>query len=52
MGGDELSREAQSNAVLLYGILIRSMLSSKRVLKEYRLSESALKWAIGEIETR
>jgi len=52
MGRDELSRQAQSNAVLLYGILIRSMLSSKRVLKEYRLSESALKWAIGEIETR
>ena len=51
-GQDELSREAQGNAVLLYAILIRSMLASKRVLKEYRLSEAALKWVIGEVETR
>jgi DNA-directed RNA polymerase II subunit RPB1 len=28
------------------------MLSSKRVLKEFRLSEAALNWVIGEVETR
>ena len=35
-GEDELSIEAQKNATSLYAILIRSMLSSKRVVKEYR----------------
>eukprot|EP00548_Thalassiothrix_antarctica_P002465 CAMPEP_0194143634 /NCGR_PEP_ID=MMETSP0152-20130528/12758_1 /TAXON_ID=1049557 /ORGANISM="Thalassiothrix antarctica, Strain L6-D1" /LENGTH=1743 /DNA_ID=CAMNT_0038843123 /DNA_START=23 /DNA_END=5254 /DNA_ORIENTATION=+ len=51
-GDDPLSVEAQTNATTNYRILIRSMLASKRVLKDYRLSENALKWVIGEIETR
>ncbi len=52
VGQDTLSVEAQKNATALYQILIRSHLSAKRVLMEYRLSESALDWVIGEIETR
>lgn len=52
VGDDLLSIEAQGNATTLYGILIRSYLSSKRVLKEYRLTEAALNWVIGEVETR
>jgi DNA-directed RNA polymerase II subunit RPB1 len=52
VGDDILSVEAQSNATTLYRILIRSYLASKRVLKEYRLSETALNWVLGEIETR
>ena len=52
VGDDVLSVEAQSNATTLYRILIRSYLASKRVLKEYRLSEAALNWVLGEIETR
>eukprot|EP00526_Cylindrotheca_closterium_P003203 CAMPEP_0113639728 /NCGR_PEP_ID=MMETSP0017_2-20120614/20848_1 /TAXON_ID=2856 /ORGANISM="Cylindrotheca closterium" /LENGTH=1628 /DNA_ID=CAMNT_0000550969 /DNA_START=136 /DNA_END=5019 /DNA_ORIENTATION=+ /assembly_acc=CAM_ASM_000147 len=52
VGDDPLSVEAQTNATTLYRILIRSLLSSKRVLKEFRLSEAALNWVIGEIETR
>jgi DNA-directed RNA polymerase II subunit RPB1 len=51
-GEDVLSVEAQSNATLLYSILIRSMLACKRVLKEYRFTEAALKWVVNEIETR
>mmetsp|Transcript_15419 Transcript_15419/g.31429 ORF Transcript_15419/g.31429 Transcript_15419/m.31429 type:complete len:1212 (+) Transcript_15419:102-3737(+) len=51
-GSDGLSVEAQANATLLYSILIRGALSVKRVLKEYRFSESALKWVLTEIETR
>eukprot|EP00978_Attheya_sp_CCMP212_P015069 scaffold38725_cov52-Attheya_sp.AAC.3 len=52
VGDDHLSVEAQSNATTLYKILLRSLLSSKRVLMEWRLSEAAFDWALGEIETR
>ncbi|KAL3809055.1 LOW QUALITY PROTEIN: hypothetical protein ACHAXA_001717, partial [Cyclostephanos tholiformis] len=52
VGDDILSVEAQSNATTLYRILIRSYLASKRVLKDYRLSETALNWVLGEIEAR
>ena len=52
VGDDPLSVEAQINATTNYRILVRSMLASKRVLKDYRLSEAALNWVIGEIETR
>jgi DNA-directed RNA polymerase II subunit RPB1 len=52
VGNDPLSVEAQSNATTLYRILARSLLSSKRVLREFRLSEAALNWVLGEVETR
>jgi DNA-directed RNA polymerase II subunit RPB1 len=52
VGDDPLSVEAQTNATTLYRILVRSLLSTKRVLKEFRLSEAALNWVIGEVETR
>eukprot|EP00566_Odontella_aurita_P001751 CAMPEP_0113541920 /NCGR_PEP_ID=MMETSP0015_2-20120614/9313_1 /TAXON_ID=2838 /ORGANISM="Odontella" /LENGTH=1785 /DNA_ID=CAMNT_0000441907 /DNA_START=56 /DNA_END=5413 /DNA_ORIENTATION=+ /assembly_acc=CAM_ASM_000160 len=52
VGDDVLSVEAQENATTLYRILIRTMLCSKRVLMEWRLSEAALNWVIGEVETR
>jgi DNA-directed RNA polymerase II subunit RPB1 len=37
-GKDTLSIEAQKNATLLFSSLLRSTLSSKRVLQEYRLT--------------
>jgi len=52
VGDDPLSIEAQSNATTLYKILIRSLLSSKRVLREWRLSKAALDWVVSEVETR
>mmetsp|Transcript_30765 Transcript_30765/g.55730 ORF Transcript_30765/g.55730 Transcript_30765/m.55730 type:complete len:1711 (+) Transcript_30765:43-5175(+) len=52
VGDDPLSVEAQNNATALYRILVRGMLASKRVLKDYRLSDAALNWVLGEIETR
>ena len=50
-GDDPLSREAQANSTLLFNMLLRSKLASKRVLKEYRLNETALMWLKGEIVT-
>jgi DNA-directed RNA polymerase II subunit RPB1 len=52
VGDDPLSVEAQSNATTLYRILIRSLLASKRVLNDWRLSKAALDWVVGEVETR
>ena len=48
-GDDPLSREAQTNATLLFQILLRSKLATKRVLREHRLNEEALKWLVGSI---
>jgi len=52
VGEDALSIEAQSNATTLYCILIRSLLACKRVLMEYRLTDAALTWILGEVESR
>ncbi|QHO35434.1 DNA-directed RNA polymerase II subunit [Arachis hypogaea] len=43
-GDDLLSQEAQKNATVLFNILLRSTLSSKRVLQEYKLSREAFEW--------
>ena len=51
-GARELEREAQANATLLIGILIRSSLAVKPVLEEHRLSSKAFDMLLGEIESR
>jgi DNA-directed RNA polymerase II subunit RPB1 len=51
-GVDELSQEAQKNATLLFNILLRSVLCSKKMAEEHRLSSEAFEWVVGEIETR
>lgn len=51
-GSDHFSREAQHNSTLLINILIRSMLCSKLIADDYRLTENAFDWLIGEIESR
>jgi DNA-directed RNA polymerase II subunit RPB1 len=52
VGDDPLSVEAQTNATTLYRILVHSLLATKRVLKDWRLSKAALDWVLGEVETR
>eukprot|EP00898_Chlorokybus_atmophyticus_P000376 jgi/Chlat1/1339/Chrsp119S01776 len=52
VGKDKLSIEAQRNATLLFNILLRSTLASKRVTKEFRLNTAAFSWLLGEIEAR
>ncbi|PJF20167.1 DNA-directed RNA polymerase subunit [Paramicrosporidium saccamoebae] len=51
-GSDRISKEAQHNATLLFCILCRSMLATRRVLEEFRLSRAAFEWILGEIESR
>ncbi|XP_046987630.1 DNA-directed RNA polymerase II subunit RPB1 [Schistocerca americana] len=51
-GEDHLSKQANENATLLFQCLVRSILCTKSVSEEYRLSTEAFEWLIGEIETR
>ena len=51
VGDDPISREAQYNATLLFQIFIRSKLSTKRVLRDYRLTKESLEWIIGSIRS-
>lgn len=49
-GDDKLSRSHQDNATLVFGMLIRSHLATRRVLEEYHLNREAFDWVIGEVE--
>ncbi|GAA96338.1 hypothetical protein E5Q_03004 [Mixia osmundae IAM 14324] len=51
-GSDNLTLEAQNNAVLLFRILLRCEMATKRVLHEHHLSREAFDWVVGEIEAR
>lgn len=51
-GSDAISREAQHNATLLFCMLIRSLLATRRVLEEFRLNQAAFEWVLGEVERR
>ncbi|OAJ40276.1 hypothetical protein BDEG_24031 [Batrachochytrium dendrobatidis JEL423] len=51
-GKDELSLEAQYNATLLFQILLRSTLATRRVIEDYHLSTQAFDWLLGEIDAR
>jgi DNA-directed RNA polymerase II subunit RPB1 len=52
LGDDEITSEVQRNAILLFSMLIRCMLASKRVLKEYKFDRVAFDWLLREIESR
>ena len=51
-GDDSLSLEAQRNATVLFSILTRTYLASKKILKDYRMSRAAFDYLIGEIKSR
>lgn len=51
-GQDQLSRQANKNATLLFQCLIRSTLCTKLVSETFRLSSEAFEWLVGEIENR
>ena len=49
---DDLSVSAQINATLLFSILLRATLCSKRTAEEHKLSQQAFEWVLGEIEAK
>ncbi|KAJ3449458.1 DNA-directed RNA polymerase subunit [Anaeramoeba flamelloides] len=49
-GDDIISKEHQVNSTLIYKMLLRMKLSSKRVIQEYKLDSTAFDWVLGEIE--
>lgn len=51
-GQDQLSKQANQNATLLFQCLIRSTLCTKLVSERFRLSSEAFEWLVGEIENR
>ena len=51
-GDDDISKEAQKNATLLFNCLLRSTLCSRRVAEEHKLTKEAFEWVLGEIEAR
>lgn len=50
-GIDQVSSEAQSNAVFLFTRILRSCINCKRLIIEERFTKTALSWLVGEIET-
>lgn len=50
-GDDPVSKEAQDNATLLFGIHLRSALASKRVIRE-RLTARSLDFVLNEIQNK
>lgn len=51
-GADDISAEAQNNATLLFNILVRSTLASKRVITEWKLSTVAFNEVLEQIKIR
>lgn len=51
-GEDKMSVQANMNATTLFQCLVRSMLCTKMVAENHRLSEEAFEWLLGEIESK
>jgi len=49
---DELTLQAKENSTWLFKIYLRSMLCSKNMIQNERLSSEAFDWIIGEIKSR
>jgi DNA-directed RNA polymerase II subunit RPB1 len=52
IGEDDISIEMQHNSTLLFNILLRTTLASKRVLSEFKLTKESFDWIVGEIAIR
>ncbi|XP_047984620.1 DNA-directed RNA polymerase II subunit RPB1-like [Leguminivora glycinivorella] len=52
VGDDNISKQANENATMLFQCLVRSTLCTKQMVEEHRLTSEAFDCLIGEIETR
>lgn len=46
-GEDKISKQANENATMLMKCLVRSMLCSRQVVEEHRLTAEAFDWLVG-----
>lgn len=46
-GEDRISKQANENATTLMKCLVRSVLCSRRIIEEHRLTPEAFEWLIG-----
>jgi len=51
-GDDSISREANYNATILFKCLVRTELSSKRVIKQHRMTRAVFMNVVGDIENK
>ncbi|KAK0506634.1 DNA-directed RNA polymerase II, subunit 1 [Armillaria luteobubalina] len=51
-GDDELSLEAQNNALMRFSMHLRATFASRRVLEKFHLNREAFEWALGEVEAK
>lgn len=51
-GNDDISREANDNATILFKALLRSKLAFKELIKTHRLNKMAFDHVIGELQNR
>ena len=51
-GDDSISKKAQKNATLLFNILLRLNLSSKRIIREHKMNKESFDWLLDIIRSR
>ncbi|KAF9034222.1 beta and beta-prime subunits of DNA dependent RNA-polymerase [Hymenopellis radicata] len=51
-GHDELSLEAQSNAIMRFSMHLRATFAARKVLEQFHLNREAFEWVLGEVEAK
>ncbi|KAH9949477.1 beta and beta-prime subunits of DNA dependent RNA-polymerase [Amylocystis lapponica] len=51
-GDNSFSKEAQSNATMMFRMHLRATFASRRVLEKYHLNREAFEWVLGEIDAK
>ncbi|CCD22371.1 DNA-directed RNA polymerase II subunit RPB1 NDAI_0A02130 [Naumovozyma dairenensis CBS 421] len=51
-GKSEIIQKAQDDAITLFCCLVRSRLSTRRILQEYRLTKQAFEWVLNNVEAQ
>ncbi|KAF8875548.1 hypothetical protein CPB85DRAFT_540875 [Mucidula mucida] len=51
-GQDELSLEAQANAIMRFSMHLRATFAARKVLEQFHLNREAFEWVLGEVEAK